>query len=111
MKKILIRIQSSNELLSYESISLAMTLSTFDYYVQLVFDIKSFGILAKPNGRIYNMLKSLPLYDLPPIWLDDPSTDKQHIQWIKQIIDDELSSQLTELPRNINSQFDSILIF
>ncbi len=107
MKKILIRLQSSNELIIYEAVSLAMTLATFDYHVQLLCEIDSFSLLLNANNRICGMLKSLSLYDMPTAWLAD--SDKS--QWLIKILDTELAEQFIITDKIDLDEFDNVLSF
>lgn len=65
MKNFLINIQSDSELISYEAIALAFTLATFDHQVQLCFFEPSQTVLTDKTSRLYGMIQSLSLYDLP----------------------------------------------
>ncbi len=107
MKKILIRLQSSNELICYEAVSLAMTLATFDYHVQLLCEPNSFSLLLNANNRICGMLKSLSLYDMPTAWLAD--NDKS--QWLINNLDSELAEQFIITDKINLDKFDSVLSF
>ncbi|MBS9779419.1 MAG: hypothetical protein KGV51_02215 [Moraxellaceae bacterium] len=108
MKKILIRLQSSNELICYEAVSLAMTLATFDYHVQLLLEIDSFSLLLNANNRICGMLKSLSLYDMPPAWL--ANHDKS--EWLIKNIEPDLAEQFVIITDKIDlAEFDSVLSF
>ncbi len=108
MKKILIRLQSSNELVAYEAVSLAMTLATFDYYVQLFCEIDSFSLLLNSNNRICGMLKSLSLYDMPSAWL--ANNDKS--EWLIKNLNKELAEQFIIVSNKIDlAEFDDVLSF
>ncbi len=63
--KFLITINTDSELISYEAIALAFTLATFDHAVQLSFGKHSLTVLMDTSTRIYGMVQSLELYDLP----------------------------------------------
>ncbi len=117
MNSILIRLSSPHELICYEAISLAMTLATFDYQVQLLCEASVFGVLMNPHSRIHGMLKSLALYDMPPVWL----TDCKQSHWLIHSLNREVSNQLSILNRsddnpqhnqiiNLN-EFDTVLNF
>lgn len=66
--KFLIKINHDSELICYEAIALAFTLATFDHQVQLSFGKKSLPVLLDATSRLYGMIQSLSLYDLPPAW-------------------------------------------
>ncbi len=63
--KFLITINTDSELISYEAIALAFTLATFDHAVQLSFGKDGLTVLMDESTRIYGMVQSLELYDLP----------------------------------------------
>lgn len=63
--KFLITINTDSELISYEAIALAFTLATFDHTVQLSFGKNILTVLMDTSTRIYGMVQSLELYDLP----------------------------------------------
>ncbi|MBS9779678.1 MAG: hypothetical protein KGV51_03540 [Moraxellaceae bacterium] len=107
MKKILIRLQSSNELINYEAVSLAMTLATFDYHVQLLCEIECFNVLLNPNNRICGMLKSLSLYDMPSVWL--ANNDKS--EWLIKNLNTELAEQFIITDKIDLDEFDNVLSF
>ena len=58
--KFLIHINTDSELISYEAIALALTLATFDH---------------DPKSRIYGMIQSLALYDLPKAYHNFQAVD------------------------------------
>ncbi len=108
MNSILIRLTSAQELVCYEAMSLAMTLATFDYQVQLLCEPQSFGVLINPNNRIYGMLKSLDLYDIPPVWLEASA----YSDWFLQTLDKTLVNQFIIPPNGIQlNAFDNVLSF
>ncbi len=100
--KFLINIQTDSELIGYEALALAFLLASFDHPVQLSFSGASATLLADPKSRVYGMIQSLDLYDLPPAisLLDDV---------------DRLDSQIIgafNLDAKINySDYDSVLNF
>ncbi|UTO05710.1 hypothetical protein NKT77_03395 [Moraxella sp. FZLJ2107] len=63
--KFLINIGSDSELICYEALALAMTLATFDHQVQLNFMNDSLIVLQNENSRLFGMVQSLELYDMP----------------------------------------------
>lgn len=63
--KFTIQIHSDSELITYEAIALAFTLASFDHSVQLCFGGASSAVLMDNKSRLYGMLQSLELYDLP----------------------------------------------
>lgn len=106
--KLLIRIQCQSELAIYEALALALTLATFEHQVQLYFDTASFGALLAEDSRTAGMLKSLPLYDMPPAWLSHDVMSG----WLLGMVDDEIASQLTHAPEPIDlRQFQQVLSF
>ncbi len=107
MKKILIRLQSSNELICYEAVSLAMTLATFDYHVQLFCEIECFSLLLNANNRICGMLKSLSLYDMPTAWL--ANNDKS--EWLIKNLEQNLAEQFIITDKIDLNKFDNVLSF
>lgn len=72
-RSIYIHLCSGNELICYESMALAFVLASFDYYVQLHITKAATAVLDSPDSRLHGMAKSLALYDMPPLWLDDLS--------------------------------------
>lgn len=64
---LLISIKTDSELISYEAIALAFLLASFDHKIQLIFD--NIDCLTNPTNRIYGMIQSLALYDLPKAWV------------------------------------------
>lgn len=66
--KFLINISTDSEMIGYEAIALAFTLASFDHQVQLYFDGGSHHLLTDDTSRLYGMVQSLALYDLPPAW-------------------------------------------
>lgn len=67
---ILISLQSDSELISYEAISLAFVLASFDHQVQLHIAKTTHAVLFDTSTRLHGMAKSLALYDMPTLWLD-----------------------------------------
>lgn len=74
---ILISLQSDSELISYETISLAFVLASFDHHVQLHLTTTAHTVLFDNSTRLHGMAKSLALYDMPNLWLDDFDTLNQ----------------------------------
>lgn len=106
--RLLICLRTPTELASYEGCALALTLVTFGHSVQLYLDAPVFGILMQPTSRIYGMMQSLDLYDMPAAWLPDDVFSG----WITGMLPESLSSQLTLVPEVINAQdFEQILTF
>lgn len=66
MMKFLINIGSDSELICYEAIALALTLASFDHDIQLNFHHGSLVVLQDEKSRLFGMVQSLELYDLPP---------------------------------------------
>ncbi len=108
MNNVLIRLTSAQELVCYEAMSLAMTLATFDYQVQLLCEPQSFGMLINPNHRIYGMLKSLDLYEMPPVWIEA----SVYSDWLLQTLDKTLVNQFIIRLDSIDLHaFDNVLSF
>lgn len=106
--KLLIQLRTPTELASYEGCALALTLATFGHEVQLYLDAPVFGLLMQPSSRLYGMVQSLELYDMPQAWLPDDVFSG----WLSGMIPTELASQLTLIPEDIRSQgFEQILTF
>lgn len=105
---ILIKLTTATELASYEGCALALTLATFGHQVQLYLDAPVFGLLMQPHSRLAGMIKALDLYDLPPAWLPDDVFSG----WVTGMVTDELASQLTLIPEQIDSQaFAQVWVF
>ncbi|WP_066799823.1 hypothetical protein [Moraxella oblonga] len=96
---ILIKIQTNSELISYEAISLAFVLASFDHKIQLMLGINSRSLFLDKGTRIYGMIQSLDLYDLPQAWVDFDVSDVDVLQNTQKV--DILNLQ----------NFDSILEF
>ena len=73
--KFLIHINTDSELIGYEAIALALTLATFDHDVQLELGEKVLVLLTNPESRLYGMIQSLALYDLPKAYHDFQQID------------------------------------
>ncbi len=65
--KILVILQSSDELLAYEGLSLAFLLASFDHHVSLQMHGKLVPLLQSQSGCIYGMLQAIALYDISHI--------------------------------------------
>ncbi|MFB6349341.1 hypothetical protein ACFBZI_07900 [Moraxella sp. ZJ142] len=101
--KFLISIDTDSELIGYEAIALALTLATFDHTVQLAFGKATLALLSDSSTRLYGMVQSLELYDLPPAYHD---------------FDDAACSQLDDVIRQAICRgvpnpdaFDSLFVF
>lgn len=88
----IIQIKTDSELVGYEAMSLAMTLATFDHDVQVVFTDESWRLLADKTSRVYGMIQSLELYDMPM-----PMADFVDEQWAK--LDGEIVKFLKQIDR------------
>lgn len=66
--KFLIKIQTDSELIGYEAIALGFTLASFDHEVQFYLTGESYWLLTERQSRLYGMIQSLELYDLPKAW-------------------------------------------
>lgn len=67
---ILIRLATDNELIAYEALALAFTLASFDHTIQLFISKPTHLLLTDTQSRIYGMIQSLDLYDIPKAWHD-----------------------------------------
>lgn len=101
---ILICLQSDSELIGYEAISLAFVLASFDHRVQLHLKKPAHHLLLDNTTRLHGMAKSLDLYDMPALWLDDFETFNH------KAIDEKLLTLLRPAPTHY-PPFDSQLIF
>ncbi|SPX85143.1 hypothetical protein [Moraxella ovis] len=101
--RFLINIKSDSELITYEAIALGFTLASFDHEVQFYFADKSNVILADEESRLYGMVQSLELYDLPKAWTTFDVN--QFDDAIKDMLTQTESAQVDF------SLFDSILEF
>lgn len=86
----IIQIKTDSELVGYEALSLAMTLATFDHGVQLIFADESWRLLADKTSRVYGMIQSLELYDMPMAMADFVDEqwarlDGEIVKFLKQI--------------------------
>lgn len=105
---ILIKLRTPTELASYEGCALAMTLATFGHPVQLYLDAAVFNILMNPKSRLFGMLQSLELYDMPKAWLPADVFSG----WVLGMLPQDLAAQLTLEPEVINgNDFSQILTF
>lgn len=113
---LLIHITASTELACYEAMALALTMATFDHNVQIWLHNDCFAMLCDANSRMAGMIKSLPLYDIPPVWLN--RLDFTHcVKWL----DEEMVKQMSVMPENITpdkmstthfmEKFDKVLVF
>ncbi|MDO4895897.1 MAG: hypothetical protein Q3971_00935 [Moraxella sp.] len=68
--KILIHLHTGSELMSFEAISLGFVLASFDHHVQFYLSGDSRDVLSDPTSRLYGMIQSLSLYDIPKAWAD-----------------------------------------
>lgn len=102
---ILITLSSDSELMGYETIALAFTLASFDHHVQLYLTGDSHRLLQDSQSRLYGMIQSLDLYDLPLAWTDfEPSVMSQ--------LDDVIVNVLTDRPADgADGGFDGVLEF
>lgn len=67
---ILIKIGSDSELIAYEAVALAMLLASFDHKVQVYLTGKSDYLLKDKSTRLFGMVQSFALYDMPMAWTD-----------------------------------------
>lgn len=100
--KFLITIHSDSELINYEAVALGFTLASFDHQVQFYFTGNSHLVLNDPQSRIYGMIQSLALYDLPKAW----------VKFEQKICPDEMIGDVTMPIDVVNvANFDSTLVF
>lgn len=100
--RFLISIASSSELKCYEAIALAFTLASFDHEVQLNFHGDSLIVLQDATSRLFGMVQSLELYDLP----------KAYHQFGAAVsnLDDQIQAVLTDGKPDADA-FDTLLNF
>lgn len=101
--RFLIKIQSDSELITYESVALGLTLASFDHEVQFYFMDSTASVLADETSRLYGMVQSLDLYDIPKAWATFD------VNQFDDIIKDVLTQ--TEGVQVDLSLFDSVLEF
>ncbi|MDO5652199.1 MAG: hypothetical protein Q4G13_08740 [Moraxella sp.] len=104
--KILIHITSNSELITYEAIALAFLLASFDNEIQLQFDGASIDRLKDKNSRLYGMIQSIHLYDIPKAWAAWENT-LLYAQ-LDNVIKTVLTQDYNDKP---NDEFDSVLCF
>lgn len=100
--KFLITIRSDSELINYEAVALGFTLASFDHQVQFYFTGNSHLVLNDPQSRIYGMIQSLALYDLPKAW----------VKFEQNICPDDVIGDVV-MPIDVANaaDFDSVLTF
>lgn len=96
---ILLKITTDSELISYEAISLAFVLASFDHHVQILLTVGSRTLFLDDSTRIFGMIQSLALYDLPQAWVDFDVSNVDVLQNTQKV---------ETLPLQ---QFDSVLEF
>lgn len=106
--KLHILLDNDSELIAYETMSLAFVLASFDNEVQLEFGNTSKALFLNPNTRLIGMIKSLPLYDLPPAWATFDLIELH--QNLNVVFDNELTANLIPIPTN-KPNFESYLTF
>lgn len=98
---ILIKIHSDSELIGYEAVALAFLLASFDHQVQLYLGGAS-GVLLKDNStRLFGMIQSLALYDMPMAWTAFDVSE----------FDSAITAVLQSVPHLNADNFDSVLEF
>lgn len=97
---ILIKLNSDSELIGYETFALAFLLASFDHHVQLLLSNKSVVLFDDEHTRVFGMVQSLALYDLPMAWAEFDIAP----------LDKRLHTVLTPTPKNV-AEFDSVLEF
>lgn len=100
--KFLIQIHSDSELIGYEAVALGFTLASFDHQVQFYFTDGSHLVLNDPQSRIYGMIQSLDLYDLPKAWADFAPDIR---------LDDVIGDVVVPTDTVRATDFDSVLVF
>lgn len=103
--KILFNMTSDSELICFESLSLAFVLATFDHQLQLRLTPNTLVVLSDSNSRLFGMIQSISLYDLPDIWVDDLT----QFQDLPEKILDKLIPTPIEIFDNADHHFDAIL--
>lgn len=104
--KFLIHIQSGSELITYEALSLAFVLASFEHLVTLYFSHDSIEVLTDPTSRLYGMVQSLQLYDIEKAYLSQ--------KFDKTRLDDKILARIQTLSSTqlLDDQlFDSVLYF
>ena len=99
----LIHIDTNSELISYEAVALAFVLASFEHKVQLYFDGQSIEVLSDPASRVYGMVQSLSLYEMPVAWLGTKIDPSQ--------LDTQIMAQFVPVPTTLEQSFDSVLRF
>ena len=100
---ILIHLNSDSELITYEACALAFLLASFDHQVQLCLSPAAIGVVQDSGSRLHGMVKSAPLYDLPPLWTDRDSLS---------LLSDDFQAVFAPTPAGeLTSRFDSHLRF
>lgn len=103
---ILMDIHAPSELLLYEALALALTLVSFDHRVQLLLNPTTYGQLLAKNTRVSGMIESLPLYDLPTVWLQD----SVQTGWLFGMLEPTLAEQFMFVPENVDyTKFEQVL--
>ena len=101
--KFLINIQSDSELITYEAMSLAFVLASFEHLVTLYFSHQSIDVLTNSQSRLYGMVQSLELYDIPKAWIDKT--------WDITQLDHQIASVVHHSDKIDLQAFDSVLVF
>lgn len=103
---ILMDIHAPSELLLYEALALALTLASFDHQVQLLFRPSTYGQLLAKGSRVVGMIESLPLYDLPTVWLED----SVQTGWLLGMLEPTLAERFVFIPEQVDyDQFEQVL--
>lgn len=98
---ILIKIHTDSELIGYEAVALAFLLASFDHQVQLYLGGASEALLKDNSTRLFGMIQSLALYDMPMAWTVFDVGDF-----------DPVITAVLQSVQNVNvDEFDSVLEF
>lgn len=99
----LINIKTNSELISYEALALAFVLASFDNVVQVHFTGQSGEVLSDNTSRVYGMIQSLALYDMPKAWIDDEINHS--------LLDNVIRTATQPVSAIDAQQFDTVLNF
>lgn len=99
--KILITLSTPNALVASEMLSLAFVLSSFEHTIQLHLEPSLLDLFAA-NPRLIALLQATPLYDLPPVWVDNLQSFVQENGGFSQL--------LCQTPKHSPDDFDSKIV-
>lgn len=113
----LIILDSSSELVLYETLALAFLLASFDERIILQATQQAVMAIANPAGRAFGMVQSLNLYDISPIyvanltqnahkdWVISPSSNNKPYLFIDNLANATLEKSAFILPNTLQSAF------